>query len=81
LPRKWQYEKQFKEWGFKKHQTKRDWEIMSRKIQLRKRSGKGSNIYLGRELMPADKFQKETSRQGYVSFIEQAKHALGEGLQ
>ncbi|OBT87432.1 hypothetical protein VE02_04707 [Pseudogymnoascus sp. 03VT05] len=35
-----QYEKQLKDWGFKKNRTKRDWEIMDRKIQLRKRTDK-----------------------------------------
>ena len=54
---------------------------MKRKIQLRKRGGKETDVYLNGQLMPADKLQKETSRQGHVSFIEQAKHALGEELQ
>lgn len=75
--RKAQYEQQFQMWGFKKNKTKRDWEIMNRKIQLRKRDGKETNVYLDRQLMPADKLQKEMSRQ-YVSFLEQAKQAQGE---
>ncbi|OBT38706.1 hypothetical protein VE00_10952 [Pseudogymnoascus sp. WSF 3629] len=69
-----QYEEQFQMWDFKKNKTKRDWEIMNRKIQLRKRNGKETNVYLDRKLMPAGKLRKEMSRQ-YVSFIEQAKQA------
>ncbi|OBT65062.1 hypothetical protein VE03_05223 [Pseudogymnoascus sp. 23342-1-I1] len=71
-----QYEKQFKDWGFKKNRTKRDWEIMNRKIQLRKRTGKESNVYLHRQLMPLEKLQKETARQGYMTTVEQARLAF-----
>jgi hypothetical protein len=76
--RKAQYEKQFKDWGFKKNRTKRDWEIMNRKIQLRKRTGKDSDVYLHGQLMPLEKLRKETARQGYMTAIEQARLAFGE---
>ncbi|KAL5345388.1 hypothetical protein ACLOAV_009759 [Pseudogymnoascus australis] len=73
-----QYEKQLKIWGFTKYRSKRDWEIMNRKIQLRKRTGKDSDVYRNGQLMPADKLQKETSRQGYMTTVEQARLAFGE---
>lgn len=76
--RKAQYEKQLKIWGFTKYRSKRDWEIMNRKIQLRKRTGKDSDVYRNGQLMPADKLQKETSRQGYMTTVEQARLAFGE---
>lgn len=75
--RKAQYEGQFQVWNFKKNKTKRDWKIINQKIQLRKRNGKETNVYLDRKLMPAGKLRQEMSRQ-YVSFIEQAKQAQGE---
>ena len=50
---------------------------MNRKIQLRKRTGKESDVYLNGQLMPAEKLRKETSRQGYMTSVEQARHALG----
>ncbi|KFY48610.1 hypothetical protein V495_01191 [Pseudogymnoascus sp. VKM F-4514 (FW-929)] len=71
-----QYEKQFKDWGFKKNRTKRDWEIMNRKIQHRKRIGKESDVYQDGRLMPAEKLQKETSRQGYMTTVEQFRNSL-----
>ncbi|OBT97930.2 hypothetical protein VE01_03949 [Pseudogymnoascus verrucosus] len=71
-----QYEKQLKDWGFKKNRTKRDWEIMNRKIQLRKRAGKESGVYLDGQLMPLEKLRKETARQGYMTAIEQARVAF-----
>jgi hypothetical protein len=76
--RKAQYEKQFKDWGFKKNRTKRDWEIMNRKVQHRKRTGKESDVYLDGKLMAADKLRKEISRQGYMTTLEQARYFLGE---
>ncbi|KFZ17748.1 hypothetical protein V501_01578 [Pseudogymnoascus sp. VKM F-4519 (FW-2642)] len=71
-----QYEKQFKDWGFKKNRTKRDWEIMNRKIQLRKRIGKETDVYLDRQLLPLEKLRKETARQGHMTAIEQARLAF-----
>lgn len=76
--KKAQYEKQFKDWGFKKNRTKRDWEIINRKIQLRKRTGKDSDVYLHGQLMPLEKLRKETARQGYMTAIEQARVVFGE---
>lgn len=76
--RKAQYEKQLKNWGFKKNRTKRDWEIMNRKIQLRKRIGKETDVYLDRQLLPLGKLRKETARQGHMTAIEQARLAFGE---
>jgi hypothetical protein len=78
LPRKAQYEKQFKEWGFQKKKTKEDWKIMSQKIELRKRTAKESDIYLDGQLVPKKKLRKEISRQGYMTFAEQYKQAQGE---
>ncbi|KFY83528.1 hypothetical protein V498_08005, partial [Pseudogymnoascus sp. VKM F-4517 (FW-2822)] len=71
-----QYEKQLKIWGFTKYRSKRDWEIMNRKIQLRKRTGKDSDVYMNGQLMPAGKLQKKTSRQGYMTTVEQARLAF-----
>ncbi|OBT43416.1 hypothetical protein VE00_05745 [Pseudogymnoascus sp. WSF 3629] len=71
-----QYEKQIKDWGFKKNRTKRDWQIMNRKIQLRKRTGKDSDVYLDGQLMPVEKLRKETARQGYMTTVEQARLAF-----
>ncbi|KFX89643.1 hypothetical protein V490_06896 [Pseudogymnoascus sp. VKM F-3557] len=71
-----QYGKQFKEWGFTKNRTKRDWQIMNRKIQRRERTGKGSDVYQDGRLMTAEKLQKETSRQGYMTTVEQFRHSL-----
>ncbi|KFX95377.1 hypothetical protein O988_05813 [Pseudogymnoascus sp. VKM F-3808] len=71
-----QYEKQLKEWGFTKNRKKRDWQIMNRKIQRRERIGKGSDVYQDGRLMTAEKLQKETSRQGYMTTVEQFRHSL-----
>jgi hypothetical protein len=77
LPRKAQYEKKFREWGFKKNHTKDDWKIVGQKIGKRKRTGKESAVYLDSELMQRKKVQKEISRQGYMSFTEQYNQAYG----
>ncbi|OBT73196.1 hypothetical protein VF21_08718 [Pseudogymnoascus sp. 05NY08] len=71
-----QYEKQLKDWGFKKNRTKRDWEIMDRKIQLRKRTGKQSDVYLDGKLMPLEKLRKEIARQGYMTTVERNRVAF-----
>ncbi|OBT56680.1 hypothetical protein VE04_03557 [Pseudogymnoascus sp. 24MN13] len=71
-----QYEKQLKDWGFKKNRTKRDWEIMGRKIQLRKRTGKESDVYLDGKLMPLEKLRKEIARQAYVTTVERNRLAF-----
>jgi hypothetical protein len=75
--RKAQYEKKFKEWGFKKKRSKDDWKIVGQKIGKRKDMGKESNIYLDMELVPRKKVQKEVSRQGYMSFTEQYNQSQG----
>jgi hypothetical protein len=75
ISRKAQYEKKFKEWGFKKNHTKEDWRIVGYKVGQRKRAAKESNVYLDHELMPRKKLQKEISRQGYMSFTEQFNQA------
>jgi hypothetical protein len=80
LSRKAQYEKKFREWGFKKNHTKEDWKIVGHKVGQRKRAAKESNIYLDRELMPRKKVQKEISRQGYMSFTEQFNQAHRESF-
>jgi hypothetical protein len=72
-----QYEKYFKQWGFRKKRTKKDWEIMSQKLETRKRKGRESDVYLEGELMPMKKLQKEISRQGYMTFAEQFNQAQG----
>ena len=75
VSRKQQYEKKFKEWGYKKNHTKEDWRIVGYKVGQRKRAAKESNVYLDQELMPRKKLQKEISRQGYMSFTEQFNQA------
>jgi hypothetical protein len=75
ISRKAQYEKKFKEWGFKKNHTKEDWRIVGNKVEQRKRAAKESNVYLDRELVPQKKLRKEISRQGYMSFTEQFNQA------
>jgi hypothetical protein len=78
LSRKAQYEKRFKEWGFKKNHTKEDWKIMGHKVGKRKRAAKESDVYIDGEMMPRKKLQKEISRQGYMSFTELLNQAHGE---
>jgi hypothetical protein len=78
LPSKAQYEKQFKEWGFQKNRTKKDWKIVSQKIGLRKRAAKESDVYLDGQLVPTKKLRKEISRQGYMTFAEQFNQTQGE---
>ncbi|KFZ10894.1 hypothetical protein V502_07857 [Pseudogymnoascus sp. VKM F-4520 (FW-2644)] len=70
-----QYEKKFKDWGFTKNRTTGDWKIIKQKIHLRKRTGKGSDVYLNGKLIPAEKLRKKTSRQGYMTSVEKARHA------
>jgi hypothetical protein len=71
LPRKAQYEKQFKDWGFQKNRINQDWKDIDQKIGARKRMAKESNIYLDGQLVPTKKLQKEISRQAYMPVYEQ----------
>jgi hypothetical protein len=77
LPRKTQYEKQFKDWGFQKNRTKQDWKDIGQKIGARKRMAKESNIYLDGQLVPTKKLRKEISRQAHMTVYEQFHQGQG----
>jgi hypothetical protein len=77
LPRKTQYEKQFKGWGFQKNRTKQNWKDLGQNIGARKRMAKESNIYLDGKLVPAKKVRKEISRQAYMTIYEQFHQGQG----
>jgi hypothetical protein len=75
--RKAQYERYFKEWGFRKKRTKDAYKVVRQKIESRKKRGRESDVYLDGELMPRKKLQKEISRQGYMTFAEEFNQAQG----
>ncbi|KAH7190121.1 hypothetical protein DER44DRAFT_851925 [Fusarium oxysporum] len=57
-----QYEYRFKKWGFWKNQTHENWQIISWKINKRKKDGKNSDVYCGEELISVKRLRKEISR-------------------
>lgn len=75
--RKGQYENRFKAWGFRKNRKRADYQIISQKIDKRKRAGKESNIYKDEQLMDVKRLRKEISRQGHMSYMELLDSAKG----
>ncbi|WKT53639.1 Clr5 domain [Fusarium oxysporum f. sp. vasinfectum] len=57
-----QYEYRFKKWGFWKNLTHGNWQIISWKINKRKKDGKNSDVYCGEELISVKRLRKEISR-------------------
>jgi hypothetical protein len=48
-----QYEYRFEKWGLRKYQTHKNWQIISCKINKRKKDGKNSDDYRSDELISA----------------------------
>lgn len=57
VTREAQYERHLKKWGFSKNQKKDVWEVLSRKVEKRKREGKESEVYLDNQLVKTAKRQ------------------------
>ncbi|KAI5923670.1 ankyrin repeat-containing domain protein [Camillea tinctor] len=72
---KGQYERHLKEWGFMRKTTKETWQVISRKVEKRKREGEASAVYMDGMLVPSKKLHKEISRQGHMTMAEQLKWA------
>lgn len=63
--RKAQYERRFKKWGFQKNKKKDIWGGFALKVAKRKRASNESEVWIGRDVVPAKKLRKELSRYGY----------------
>jgi hypothetical protein len=63
--RKAQFERHFKQWGFKKYKKKEIWEATARHMNKRKRDEKETEVWIGCERIPAKKLKKELARHGY----------------
>ncbi|KAI1635604.1 ankyrin repeat-containing domain protein [Biscogniauxia mediterranea] len=72
---KGQYERHLKEWGFIRKTTKQNWQIVSHKMQKRKRDKKDSAVYVDGCLVPEKKLCKELSRQGHLTTKQQLQWA------
>ncbi|KAF8857119.1 hypothetical protein BDZ45DRAFT_674929, partial [Acephala macrosclerotiorum] len=70
-----QWEKLLKECGIHKNKTAKDWQIVNRKIESRKRKGKDSNVYQDGQLMLQKKLRKELSRHGHMTIDEKIRQA------
>jgi hypothetical protein len=57
-----QYEKKLRDWGFRRNRSSDAWRIAGEKIDLRKRFGKRSSVYLHGQLVPARRVSREVSR-------------------
>lgn len=76
--RKAQYERYFREWGFRKNKAEIDYKVLGQKIEIREKMGRQSDIYRDGELVPRKKVRKEISRQGKMTFTEQFNQAQRE---
>ncbi|KAJ9297660.1 hypothetical protein DTO271G3_4435 [Paecilomyces variotii] len=60
---KYQYSRQFKQWGFKKNTSDERWKFIAHRREKRKRDGKDPGpVSLDGRLVPESKVRKETSR-------------------
>ncbi|KAJ9272330.1 hypothetical protein DTO212C5_1515 [Paecilomyces variotii] len=60
---KYQYGRQFKQWGFKKNSSDERWKFIAHRREKRKRDGKDPGpVSLDGRLVPESKVRKETSR-------------------
>jgi selenocysteine-specific translation elongation factor len=74
-----QYERHFKKWEFRKNLKNQEWRDVHVHLSKRKRDGKESDLYVDGILVPSKEIQKETSRNCFVSLLEQ--HARGKASQ
>ncbi|RDW66551.1 hypothetical protein BP6252_10186 [Coleophoma cylindrospora] len=57
-----QYQRKFKDWGFRKYKKDPEWKAIIHHVKKRKREGKDSNVYIKGALIDPKKMRKETSR-------------------
>ncbi|KAL1635207.1 hypothetical protein SLS58_010377 [Diplodia intermedia] len=68
-----QYERQFKKWGFRKNLTPSEWQLVSRRIDKRKRDGKETDLKIHGIRVPPKKVDKAISRYGQGSAFDNAR--------
>ena len=66
-----QYERHFKKWKFRKNLKSEEWKAVHHHVSKRKRNDKESDVYIDDILVPREKVRKETSRNSFVSIVEQ----------
>ena len=62
-----QYEHRLRKWGFRKNFTRDEWRAIHYRIDIRKRLGKDSDLYVGGTLISQRKLRKEISRNTCIS--------------
>ncbi|KAH8690778.1 ankyrin repeat-containing domain protein [Talaromyces proteolyticus] len=68
---KYQYEAQFKQWGFKKYRMgAENWKYVKRQIEKRTNDGKQSDVFIDGTLRSPKTVQMEIRRQGFQTAIE-----------
>jgi hypothetical protein len=78
IPRKWQYEKKFREWAFKKNHGGADkWRIIKRRLQ--KRSGE-HEVYIDRFFQSAEKVRHAIRQQTFQTTLEKRMEMLNSGI-
>ncbi|KAL2797432.1 hypothetical protein BJX66DRAFT_92549 [Aspergillus keveii] len=65
-----QYDRKFKEWGFRKNLKSKEWRIVKSRVEKSKRAGKQCDIFVGGMLVPKDKLEKEIRRNDFPSIQE-----------
>jgi hypothetical protein len=63
--RKAQFELHFRNWGFRKNQTKEMWAATASCVAKRKRDGKETEVWKGCERISTKRSKKELARYGY----------------
>ncbi|KAL0263111.1 hypothetical protein SLS55_002087 [Diplodia seriata] len=59
-----QYERKFKKWGFRKNLTLSEWQLVSQRIDKRKRDGKETNLRIDGIPVPPKKLNRAMQRHG-----------------
>jgi hypothetical protein len=78
-PRKSQYERHFKQWGFQKNTNKAIWVAAASRTAKRKTDEKETEVWIGSERVPEKRLKKEVARYGYdaeISYGSRGKYLL-----